>query len=196
MLVYGLRDPLTRELRYVGMSRKGLSRARDHFKPCMVQKDYAKHNRHKAAWIKRLLDGGLKPEPFVIEALGSVEELREAEQFWIAYFRAIGSRLTNKTKGGEGVFGYRFSDLQRKMISERTKAAMKSPEVRAKLTVAVPGRGKPKGWKATAETRAKMSESAKKRKPSFEGRKHSQETKDKISATKREAAKCNLLRSA
>lgn len=98
-VVYGLYDPRTRELRYVGKTEKTLKqRLRGHFK-----KARAGSERHCSCWVRGLLAQDLQPFIKVIEADVPVDRLNAREEHWIAYFRAHGARLTNLTEGGDGV---------------------------------------------------------------------------------------------
>lgn len=94
-IVYGLIDPASDELRYVGKSINGMRRAKVHV--------YRKNEKgHCGNWVRSLRAQGLRPDILVIETLETDVELDDAERFWIAYFRMIGARLTNATDGGDG----------------------------------------------------------------------------------------------
>ena len=97
-LIYGLVDPITRNLRYIGKSSSGLRRAKNHQLPCYLSKD----RTHKGNWIRQLLAANLAPEVVIVQALEDGEILNEAEIHWIAYFRLMGCPLTNITRGGDG----------------------------------------------------------------------------------------------
>lgn len=113
--IYGLIDPRTGELRYVGKTvldprrRLGVHRWRAVAAP---------HKRHSMAWILSLAAEGLKPETIVFETVPAGGDWVQAEQFWIAYFRMIGADLCNHTAGGEGQTGYRQPP---EMIAKRVK---------------------------------------------------------------------------
>lgn len=117
--VYGLVDPRTRELRYIGQSTNVARRVRRHLTASSMQGE-----THKNRWLRGLIAGGFKPEFFVIDNASSKEELNQAERFFIAYFRALGARLTNTTDGGDGL----------------VRGSKRSPEIRARLSVALKGR--------------------------------------------------------
>jgi hypothetical protein len=94
--IYGLVDPRTNQLRYVGKTKKSLhKRLKNH-----VQDARYGFKRHVCNWVGELLRLGLRPEIFVIEEVAG--DWAEAERFWIAYFRSIGAHLTNIAKGGQG----------------------------------------------------------------------------------------------
>lgn len=104
--IYGLVDPRTNQLRYVGktvlhperrvITHKWRARAQP-------------QKRHSMAWLLNLEKSGLEPDVFVIEEIEAGGDWVEAEQFWIAYFRMIGADLCNHTSGGEGQTGFKQS---------------------------------------------------------------------------------------
>lgn len=97
--IYGLCDPITQQLRYVGKSNNPEIRKYEH-----ISSRFLKSKTHKNHWIKGLMDRGERPELFVIEEV-ALDGWQEKEQFWIAYFKYIGANLTNSTVGGEGDCG-------------------------------------------------------------------------------------------
>lgn len=98
-IIYVLSDPETNEIRYVGQSYKGTARAEHHWR----HKHLRERHDYCHTWIRSLLKKGLLPLVEIAEELDAVEQLNDAEKFWISYFRFIGCRLTNMTDGGEGV---------------------------------------------------------------------------------------------
>ncbi|MBA1141754.1 hypothetical protein [Mesorhizobium neociceri] len=113
--IYGLVDPLTNELRYVGKTVKRLpQRLVDHI--CAAKR--TKNKRHCLAWIAGLLLAGRAPEIFELEIVQAGECWVEAEQFWIGYWRFVGADLCNRTIGGEGVPGHRQSLEQRERVRQ------------------------------------------------------------------------------
>jgi hypothetical protein len=99
MFIYGLFDPRTREIRYVGQTAKGIARAWQH---CGIHALKIDKNNHKRGWIQQLQAVGLKYEVDVLERCSSYEALDEAEVFWIKHLLDIGVKLTNKSLGGVG----------------------------------------------------------------------------------------------
>lgn len=95
--IYILLHPLTRECRYIGKTRVGVkARVRKHVQDARREPG----SRRVHSWVASLLHDGLRPEVIVVEVVG--EEWEDAEQFWIAYFRAIGANLANIAPGGGG----------------------------------------------------------------------------------------------
>jgi len=136
--IYGLKDPITKQLRYVGQTKQ--ERLKNRFNYHVNEKT----NTRKNQWIRSLRKKGLLPEMFVIDECYSLDELNELEIFWIAYFKYIGCRLTNVSSGGGGMMGIK-----------------QSPETIAKRAA------KQVGTKRTEECKKRMSELAKNRGESF-----------------------------
>ena len=96
MKIYTLTDPITNQIRYVGITKNSLNkRLQGHIHDCKSKKP-----THKINWIKSLLSKKLLP---IIELLEEVETsiIFEMEMYWIAQFKAWGFNLTNSTEGGE-----------------------------------------------------------------------------------------------
>lgn len=206
-IVYGLVDPMTHQLRYIGKSERGLARPAQHSMPSKLGKD----KTHKGNWVRSLVAQGLRPEVVVVQELPSKDILRDAETFWIAYFKSMGCPLTNHCRGGTGFTGKHTEESKKKMSvaskgrrhSEESKQKMSaalrghkvSDETKVKISVALLGRPGHKhtdearakistshqGLKASPEARAKMSTSAKAR----PGHKQTDETRTKISMSRR-----------
>lgn len=129
MIIYGLCDPSTGQLRYVGKTGTALKRR--------LQKHVsnAPHEKRcrRAAWVLSLVKRGLMPEAFVIEEVQGDGDTEE--QHHIAQFRSIGCDLTNGTTGGDGG----------RTATPQTRAAMSAAQFA-------------RGHKHSSETRQKMSE--------------------------------------
>jgi hypothetical protein len=85
--------------------------------------------------------------------------------------------LTNKTSGGDGTSGYRWSEKDRQRISAQLTGRKQPPEVRAKRAAAMRGRV------VSAETRAKIA-SAHLGKPKRRGWRHSDAAREKMRGPK------------
>lgn len=170
-IVYGLIDPRTNELRYVGKSCSGMHRPRQHSFAF-----FRKANTHVGHWLNSMfLDGGHKPLILVLRECQSDIEVIAHEIVLIATFRQAGFELTNITPGGEsGSTGYRHSDEARAKISEALRNRVWTEQSREKIKMSLAGRKRPPsvneknrmwhiGKKASPETKAKMSDSLKKR---------------------------------
>jgi hypothetical protein len=151
LLIYGLRDPRTGEIRYVGKSTNGLVRPRVHAHPSEIKRPSRKNN-----WIQSLKKQGLRYEIVILEYVNTLDELPEAECRWIAFGRqALGDRLTNLLDGG-GSLGRKLAVETRQRIAEKVRAIAQTPAGRAHLLAI--------GEKAKSpEARAKISAKARAR---------------------------------
>lgn len=123
-LIYGLIDPRTLLIRYIGKSVNGLYRPR-----CHKSSAHLKEKTYKNNWIKQLIYEGLSYDIVVLEDT-SREEIVQAERWWIAYGRALGWPLTNLTDGGEGPLGRKISEEQRARLCGPDNPG-KTPQSRA-----------------------------------------------------------------
>lgn len=152
-VIYGLIDPNTQELRYVGYSKDLKTRMRQHYQPANL-----KRITHKNNWLKSLINLGQKAEVYVIEKYDTPEELPQAEIEMIAYYRYVGCDLTNGTYGGDGATGRIVSEETRKKVSIANTGKKQSPEAIAAWKIANMGKPSPnKGKKASPELRKKLS---------------------------------------
>jgi hypothetical protein len=94
-IVYGLIDPRTRLIFYIGLSSRGLKRPREHRHTARG----SEFNCQKL--VKDLQKEGLIYEITVLEELQNASDLPTVERWWIAYGKCSGWPLTNCTKGGE-----------------------------------------------------------------------------------------------
>jgi hypothetical protein len=120
--IYGLFDPYTHELRYIGRSSSGLNRPHQHWGDAFKKKKDGswRFNYYVYRWLRTL-------NPNTPPAIGVIQEfditpkpnqcLNEAEKYWIRHFRTAGCRLTNLTDGGEGSIGWTPSNETRCKIS-------------------------------------------------------------------------------
>jgi hypothetical protein len=114
--IYGLIDPRTSQLRYIGKtSRPLIERRWEHEKRARKS---TKH--HVWAWVRQLLNDGTRPEIICIEAVTG-EGWVEAEQFWIAYFRSLGCYLANSSIGGDGSCHINFGEQHKRLIGEANR---------------------------------------------------------------------------
>lgn len=141
--IYALIDPRDWYVRYVGKSSKPRARFRNHLHPSKL-----KIETHKAHWLRELLGAGFVPIQEILEEV-SKEHWMSAEKKWIEHYRSIPGypTLTNSTDGGEGTDGYRFSEEQRKKLSNP-----KTWKERLRFSL-----GQTRRWaKASQEERSKM----------------------------------------
>lgn len=170
VLIYGMIDPRTNQLRYVGKTERSLEA-----RLCGHIND--KSSTYRGAWVRAVVKSGVIPDIFLIESV-AYEFWCEAEQFWIAYFRAIGAKLVNASIGGVGQAGIKNTISMRLKKSNGMKGLKKSEEHKRKLALANVGK------KLSEATRLKLSAIHKGRPASNKGKKMkcwTQESKDKHS---------------
>jgi len=170
-------DPIAR-VRYVGRSLEPERRLKLHQRAVL----HGEHTR-KACWMKAMQNAGGTVLLEVVATV-PMAECDAAEIAWIAKYRALGALLTNHTDGGGGVLNPTPDTRVRMGLSARgnkwrvglkhgpealakmsachkgrpmpphVKAALSSPEARAKISAALTGR---KRGPLTAEHRALLS---------------------------------------
>lgn len=142
--IYGLFEPATGELRYIGKSINPAARLRNHLND--------KSKCHRANWIQALQRQGLTPRMEIIETLWGEWPWQEAERFWIRRTLQAGCRLVNNTSGGDGV-----PDLPpetREKMRQVWLGRKHKPETLIKLSKA--SKGRVKSEKSKAVMRQKM----------------------------------------
>jgi hypothetical protein len=98
IFIYGLVDPQTGFVRYVGKTNNTRFRLNNH-----LAKDRLLADTPKVKWIESLLAQGVKPQIVILEeVIQSAWE--EAEKRWIAFYQSKHDypELTNSTSGGGG----------------------------------------------------------------------------------------------
>lgn len=100
LLIYGLVDPNSKQIKYIGKSSSGLIRPKSHSSPSSLKKDC---NSKKVKWIISLLENDKKPEIVVLDYSNSVEENNEKEIKYIKQYREAGFELFNILDGGNGL---------------------------------------------------------------------------------------------
>lgn len=132
--IYALVDPTSLEIRYVGKTVKSIKYRLDQH----IRLSRCNDQTHKSKWIRSLTKEGYSPYVFELEV--AIENWQESEQFWIAYLRSIGCRLTNYTDGGDGVLGRKLSDETKRKIGDKHLGKFVSAEARAKMSLAKKGK--------------------------------------------------------
>jgi len=131
--IYGLFDPITHEIRYIGKSDDPKTRLTEHIKK------YKYGVTHKNNWIKSLLKNNLKP---ILEILDIVpyNEWGFWETYWIDLMRTWGFNLTNiACGGGGGNQGIAVNNkisiaLKNRVFTKETIEKMKNGAINRKLS--------------------------------------------------------------
>jgi hypothetical protein len=148
VFIYGLVDPRTNLIRYIGWTPNAKIRYGKHIN------ESKRETNHKANWIKQLLSLNLKPALIILDEV-SVEDWSLAESAWILYGLEQDWPLTNMTLGGEGTLGCIPSRETRNKMRESGKKKIFSDEHRENMRRA--GLGKI----LSKEARRKVSEAMK-----------------------------------
>lgn len=173
--IYALTDPLTGVVRYIGKSVCPARRLYLH-----VLRSEAKQT-HKDCWISNLRSKNSAPVLTVLDEVPSSQQ-NFFERAYIKAYRESGADLTNHTDGGDGgatTLGRKRPRHECERIRERLVGVPKSPSHRAALSAALKGRPLPAN---------KLRRGGRKH-----GFRHSQETRNKISATRKLKAATNVL---
>lgn len=156
-LIYGLIDPRTQLIRYVGKSMRGLSRPKAH------KYLYGRTGAtHCGRWIRQLQASNLSYDICVLEEVEASHDLAEAERWWIAYGHASGWPLTNLTDGGEGTPGHVQSEATRGKIGAGNKGKKRTAATRA-LMRAVASNRSPETLKKIGEASARLPKATRER---------------------------------
>jgi hypothetical protein len=148
VFIYGLVDPETGDIRYIGKSIRPRERVQNHMNEVS--------NCHRSHWLQSLKKRDLWPELVILETIVGAWPWQHSERYWIAYGRKKGWPLTNNTDGGDGVSGLPIETRER--MRKVWLGRKHTPEACIKI-----GNAK-RGLKASDSTRAKMSASHKGRK--------------------------------
>ena len=135
--IYGLADPITKDIRYIGKSIRVKGRYNDHLND--------KSKTYKANWITSLRKRGLKPFLIILEELNDTDDWQKVEIEWIKKAKKSGWKLVNATDGGDGVTnisGEGYERMRTTWIGRKH-----TPETLIKLSKASKGRRKTKEQK-------------------------------------------------
>lgn len=174
VFIYGLCDPETQQLRYIGATYRLQRRYNEHL--------WEKRDNHRVYWIAALKRRGLAPEMFIIEEVDR-ENAFGAERFWIAYFKSIGADPVNSTDGGIGNQNaspearYKMGNFHRGKPAWN-RGIPTPPSIKEKQREAH------RGFRHSEKSKQRM-KIVFKMKPAMLGKHHTEETKRKISETKK-----------
>jgi hypothetical protein len=178
-VIYGLLEPNTHEIKYIGKTINLKERVRKHLQPSKLVKKNYKNN-----WLNKLIKNNERPIVVVLENCSSEENLNDAEIKWISHYLDIGCSLTNATIGGDGGKMLPESITKMKMTKKENPQTpywlnkVFSETHRNNISC-----GK-KGYTPTIETRNKLSESHKGLNIWSKGKQLSLEIKEKMSMSK------------
>lgn len=183
-----------------------------HGKRCEFHLDEAKYYSNRKSLklnkIRKLMSLGLKPIITKVEENVSDADAIEFECLLIAEMRDIGIPLTNMTEGGDGAKGYKHTEENKRLASERQKNRVMTEEHKQKMRKPKSEEGRANIAKArltttyrpSEETKRKTSEALQGRPSPMRGRVQTDEAKAKMSAWRKgrpkpkvECVHCNQL---
>lgn len=130
--IYILLDPDTNKLMYVGQTIQGFKRIQEHYYKCNKRNPTGLLSKSKL-WISNLKKQGKIFKVDYLEYFDTISpEIDETEEYWINFFRSSGVELLNDLTGGSFNRTYSVSQLDKKIISERTKQGMNNPITKEK----------------------------------------------------------------
>jgi hypothetical protein len=120
VFIYGLCDPDTNALRYIGLTGNGFKRISGHYNDCLLNYKYSAVKK----WIKKLrLDNKIFNVIYIEYFDEDGIHVDESERFWIQYFTAIGCDLLNHEKGGRVHSDLiHYKDSKSKSLKNRKKS--------------------------------------------------------------------------
>jgi len=96
IMIYGLLDPTTEQIRYIGLTCNGFGRIRNHYNKIT--------NTALSKWVQSLKQNNNIFKPIYLQYFENDSlDVDEAEVFWINYFKMIGADLLNHEKGGRSL---------------------------------------------------------------------------------------------
>jgi len=131
-VIYALRDPRTKRVRYVGWTVDLARRVRVHLSRSRTEVTYKGH------WLAELVSMGLEPIAEVVER--GAGDWSDAERRWVKHFRDLGEPLTNSTDGGDGTLGFIPTAETRMRMSRAHLGRRQRPESVEKTRAALLGR--------------------------------------------------------
>jgi hypothetical protein len=106
------------DIRYVGKTSYPKQRLY-----CHIKESNSGKSTHKINWIKSLIKINRNPELLIIDEV-DICDWRFWEEYWITQFRCWGFKLTNLTSGGDGLTGYKHTELS---INKMKKKFIENP---------------------------------------------------------------------
>lgn len=163
--IYGLVDPRNNKLKYVGKSKSPVDRFSAHILEAKKGIKSYKNN-----WIKGLLNYDFLPLLIILDETDE-EKANLLEKYWIKKSKEEGCTLVNMTDGGDG--GPTFQGRKHTKETIEKMSAVKVGHIGWNKGL--------KGYKLPEGTGLKISQKLKGKVSAFKGRKHSEETKQRIS---------------
>lgn len=158
--IYGLVDPETMQIRYIGKTINPAQRLTSHCRE--------KSSCHRSNWIQSIKAKGMRPYMICIDEVRGDWPWQESERFWISLAIRSGWPITNNTSGGDGVpdlpkearerissawVGRKHSAESKRLIGIASGSRTHSAETKEKMSAAHSGRVVTWGDKLSASLR-------------------------------------------
>lgn len=130
--IYGLIDPDTNYLMYIGQTIQGFRRITEHYHKCNFINKNTKKRSPSKLWISNLRKQDKCFKVIYLEYTES-SKLNEAEEYWISFIKASGGNLLNYSQNNGFTNTIKQVTLEDRIkISLATKEAMNNPITREK----------------------------------------------------------------
>lgn len=197
--IYELHCPLNDTTMYIGQTSKNLKdRLRQHISKTKLKIERNKFLSKKEKWINNLIQLGIDNDIKIIELEScDLESINEREVYWISEYNKNGYDLTNTTPGGHQCRGYTLGPMSietKKKISDGLKNSISYQRIiKSEWNRKRASEWSKKYWKEnreermlvyTDEYRSKISEMVMGSNNPFYNKKHSNESKSKMSESK------------
>lgn len=113
--LYALIDPKDSKIRYIGYTSDPKLRFRSHISSSLKSRNKISH---KSNWIRDLKQDNLEPIYKTLIRSKNLENIKQLEIDHIKYYNQF-YKLTNNTKGGDGVNGLKWSKENKAKIKGR-----------------------------------------------------------------------------
>lgn len=120
-IIYGLIDPNTKELRYIGQTTQSIKK-RMYYHNGQAKK--SGQRSHVYNWLNSLYTKNLQAEVLIIENNINKSNLDDLEIFYIQYFRFLGCNLTNLSSGGKTRGGFFHTEEHKQYLSTLYKGRL------------------------------------------------------------------------
>lgn len=178
VFIYGLVDPRTEKIRYVGKAQDPYHRLR---RGHLLEARLKRRNTHCLSWIRSLLRESLEPSVVILEAVVE-SDWQERETAWIARL----PNLVNHAPGGEGGWSHITSEHHRRAANTRWSDPENRRKLGERLSEILKGRPKSKAHRAKLSERLKaLGKTQRGSGNPFYGCKHSVEARRKMSEARK-----------
>lgn len=134
--IYGLECPLKKEIVYIGQTHHNFNyRLTEHISLTKTKIKYGRVFNKKEHWIKKLIRLNIENEiKIILIEECDINIIDEREIYWIAEYSKT-RILKNLSPGGNSNRGFKFSDVRKKKMSEDAKERYKNQTEEEKINI-------------------------------------------------------------